>query len=131
MKKNSINELWLIKQTGEPLIHAINKTLIESSMGQNTYILSGLLSAIQTLVSQGLHSIIMHNRKLVVYHKENYFIVLSASVKSRDVKTLKILETLSLIFDGFFNLGLEWDGSLDKFNVFYPYLDKYDLIKAQ
>lgn len=129
--KNHILELWIIKLSGIPLIHAIDPLNLHQTKADK-YLFSAVFSAIQTVASQGLQSINMKNTKLIILHTKSYLIASITLKNSNESRILRKMNAIKQKFDPHYqNSTINQDGATNLYSSFYLYLEQKGLFRAK
>lgn len=126
--KNMINEMWIIRGTGEMIIHVKHKNYNINTKESEDQLLSGLLSAINYITTNKLNTIVMGKSKLILYRAEDYFIVSKVDIKTNEKKILEMNKEFHDLFKKYEKD--QWNGAIWKYEHYYQEIKKFSFTKA-
>ncbi|MHA1602295.1 MAG: hypothetical protein ACTSVU_06960 [Promethearchaeota archaeon] len=114
-------EIWIINKAGLTLMHA-KSSKYKNKQTVNPILFSGILSAVETIAAESLHSIKMNDSKLVIFPNDDpskLFIVARVLMKDKENNVLKILKKINIDFlEEFKEILSSWSGDQTIFHYF-------------
>ena len=114
-------EIWIINKAGLTLLH-VKSPKYRNKQTVNPILFSGILSAVETIAAESLHSIKMNDSKLVIFPNDDLdklFIVARVLMKDKENNVIKTLKKINITFlEEFKEILSAWSGDQTIFRYF-------------